>query len=336
MESLGFDLRKEASLESMTMEVLKSSEIEGEILNVEQVRSSIARHLGLEIPGQVPSDRNVDGIVDVMMEATQNFEEPLTEDRLFSWHSALFPTGRSGLRKIVTGGWRNDQPGPMQVVSGSPGKETIHFEAPSANRVKEEVSLFIQWFNSNQNIDPVLKAAIAHFWFITIHPFADGNGRLARIISEMQLTRADQISERFYNMSAQIRIERKEYYQILEKCQKGNLDVTDWITWFLNCLDHAITESDRTFTKVLHKARFWESIKTKKLNERQRLMINKLLDGFEGNLNSSKWAKIAKCSQDTALRDIQNLIDQDVLRKEEANGRSTVYVLQEMERRKTP
>ena len=327
MESLGFSLRNEAILETMTLEVVNTSDIEGEVLNTDQVRSSIARKLGIEYSGLVPSNRNVDGIVEVLLEATQNYKNQLTEERLFEWHAALFQTSKSGLQKITIAGWRKDDAGPMQVVSGPMGKEKVHFEAPDALRVPLEMKIFMDWFNGNQPIDPVLKSAIAHFWFVTIHPFDDGNGRIARAIADMQLARADGMQQRFYSMSAQILLERKGYYQILEESQKGGLDVTRWLQWFLQCFDAALSTSEETLKKVIQKARFWEYLKEKKINERQKLIINKLLDGFHGKLSSSKWAKIAKCSQDTALRDIQNLIDQLVLVKEESGGRSTSYIM---------
>lgn len=329
MESLGFSLQSEAMLETMTLEALKSNEIEGEILNEEQVRSSLARRLGLGVAGIIPSDRNVEGVIEVMLDATQGYLSPLTKDRLFNWHSALFPTGKIGLRKISVGKWR-DSGEPMQVVSGAMGREKVHYEAPTDEKVSKEMTNFLEWFNSKREIDPVLKAAIAHLWFLTIHPFEDGNGRLARTIADMQLMRADGIVQRFYSMSAQIRIERKTYYEILESTQKGSLDITAWITWFLECLDRAIDYSDIVLAKVLRKAKYWELLATKNINERQRLIINKLLDNFEGKLTTTKYSKIAKCSTDTALRDIQNLIFQEVLIKEQGGSRNTNYTLKEL------
>ena len=330
MESLGFSLQSEAILETMTLEAIKSNEIEGEILDAEQVRSSLARRLGLEVAGIIPSDRNVEGVVEVMLDATQGYLSPLTEDRLFNWHAALFPTGRIGLRKINVGEWRNTGE-TMQVVSGAMGREKIHYEAPSDGNVPNEMLKFLKWFNTKNEIDPVLKAAIAHLWFVTIHPFEDGNGRLARTIADMQLTRGDGIVQRFYSMSAQIRIERKEYYAILEKSQKATLDITEWLEWFLNCLNRALNNSDILLAKILKKSKYWELLSTKKINDRQRIIINKLLDNFEGKLTSTKYAKIAKCSSDTALRDIQNLILQEVLVKEAAGSRSTSYMLIEID-----
>jgi Fic family protein len=328
MESLGFNLQTEASLDTLTLEVLKTSEIEGEILDASQVRSSIAQRLGMDVGGLVPADRNVEGIVEMMIDATQHYNETLTEERMFGWHAALFPSGRSGMHKIVAGAWRNNSTGdPMQVVSGAMGKEQIHYEAPDADRLQEEMNNFINWFNEDVTMDAVIKAGIAHLWFITIHPFDDGNGRIARAIADMQLGRADGTPQRFYSMSAQIRKERKEYYDILESTQKSSLDVTHWLTWFLHCLDRAIAATDETLGRVLKKAAFWEKHAGASLNSRQRLMINKLLDGFEGKLNTSKWARIAKTSNDTALRDIQDLLDKQILIKEAGGGRSTAYQL---------
>jgi len=328
MESLGFDLQTEANLETMTLEAVKSNEIEGELLDRDQVRSSIARRLGIDIAGLVPSDRNVDGVVEVMLDATQKFKEPLTRERLFTWHAALFPTGRSGMQKIVVGDWRkNSIDDPMQVVSGPMGKERIHFKALDSAVLKKEMMRFLEWLNSDAETDPLIKAAVAHLWFVTIHPFEDGNGRLARTITDMLLARADGIPQRFYSMSAQIRIDRGSYYDILEKTQRGSLDITGWLIWFMECLDRALVLSGETMSKILFKSRFWSAAKDHTLNERQRTMVNKLLDHFEGNLTSSKWAKICKCSQDTAARDIQDLISKSILEKAPGGGRSTSYVL---------
>lgn len=328
MESIGFYLQKEANLQILTSDVLKSSEIEGEILNPQQVRSSIARRLGIDIAGLVTADRHVEGIVELMLDATQHFEQPLSSERLFDWHAALFPTGRSGMQKITVGKWRdNTAADPMQVVSGAMGKEKVHFEAPASDVLETEMNRFIEWFNTEHTIEPVIKAAISHLWFVTIHPFDDGNGRMARAITDMQLARADKIAQRFYSMSSQIRQERNQYYDILERTQKGSLDITQWLLWFLQCLERSIDASDQLLVTVMNKAHFWKKHGTTPLKERQKLMINKLLDGFIGKLNSSKWAKIAKCSQDTALRDIQDLLNKDILVKEEAGGRSTNYRL---------
>ena len=308
--------------------MLKSSEIEGEILNADQVRSSIARRLGIEIAGLIPSDRHVEGIVEMMLDATQKYEDLLTSDRLFGWHSALFPTGRSGMMKIVTGNWRNNiENNPMQVVSGAMGREKVHYQAPDSNVLEDEMIAFLKWFQSELAIDPVIKAGIAHLWFITIHPFDDGNGRIARAITDLQLARSDSSNQRFYSMSAQIRKERNAYYEILEKTQKGSLDITGWLEWFLSCLDRALIATDETLSSVMKKAKFWKQQASTVLNERQRLLINNLLDGFDGKLTSSKWAKIAKCSSDTAVRDINNLVEKSILVKEDAGGRSTSYLL---------
>ncbi|MCK6691004.1 MAG: Fic family protein [Thermoanaerobaculia bacterium] len=327
MTSLGFALKQEAFLETVTLDVLKTSEIEGEFLHPEQVRSSVARHLGMDIAGLIPSDRHVDGVVQMMLDATRNYQNPLRAERLFDWHAALFPTGRSGMYRINVGQWRKDETGPMQVVSGALGREYIHFQAPDAARLETEMDLFLVWFNDNQGLDPVLKAGIAHLWFITIHPFDDGNGRIARAITDMQLSKAEDNPQRFYSMSAQIRLQRREYYEILEKTQRDGLDISEWLKWFLDCLEKALQTTDSTLDRVLYKARFWEKHATTLLNERQVLLINKLLGPFEGKLSSSKWAKIAKCSQDTALRDIQDLVNKGILVKEMGGGRSTNYIL---------
>ena len=327
MESLGFKLKEEAVLSTLTLDVLKSTEIEGEILNKDQVRSSIARKLGWEVSGLVDSPRNVDGVVEMMLDATQNYDKPITTERLLGWHAALFPTGFSGMFKIEIGKYRS---GDMQVVSGAMGKEKVHYEAPKPNLVEAEMNLFLKWFNdASANIDPILKAAIAHFWFVTIHPFDDGNGRIARAITDLQLARSDGSSQRFYSMSNQILVERKKYYAILEKSQHGTSDITEWLVWFLSCLENALLNSTDVLDSVLKKARFWEKHSQTPLNDRQRLMLNKLLDGFDGKLTSSKWAKIAKCSQDTAIRDIQDLINNNILYKEAQGGRSTNYELLE-------
>jgi Fic family protein len=328
MENLGFRLKEEAVLSTLSLDVLKSTEIEGEILNKDQVRSSIARRLGLEVSGLVDSSRNVDGVVEMMLDATQNYMQPITTERLFGWHAALFPTGYSGTSKIEVGKYRS---GDMQVVSGAMGKEKVHYEAPKANHIDTEMNRFLDWFNNTpSDIDPVLKAAIAHFWFVTIHPFDDGNGRIARAITDLQLSRSDGNSQRFYSMSNQILVERKKYYKALEKAQHGTNDITDWLVWFLSCLENALINSADVLNAVLTKARFWEKHTETPLNDRQRLMLNKLLDGFDGKLTSSKWAKITKCSQDTAIRDIQDLINKEILQKGAQGGRSTNYELIEL------
>ncbi len=333
MESLGFELQDEAVLDTLTLDVLKSSEIEGEFLEREQVRSSIARRLGIDIAGAVESERHVEGIVEMMLDATQRYDLPLTKDRLFGWHAALFPSGWSNLYKITVADWRKDTTGPMQVVSGPMGKEKVHYQAPNSDRIELEMKKFLQWFENDNDIDLVLKAAIAHLWFVTIHPFDDGNGRITRAITDMMLARSDKSFRRFYSMSAQIRIERKQYYKNLEKTQKGSSDITEWIVWFLQCLINAIHSTEGTLTKILYKAEFWKLHSTTIFNERQQKMLNKLLDGFDGKLTTSKWAKINKCSQDTALRDIQDLINKDILQKEPSGGRSTNYELIKIARR---
>ena len=326
METLGFDLRNEASLDTLTLDVIKSSEIEGEYLNMDQVRSSIAQKLGIEIAGAVDFDRNVDGIVEMLLDATQNCVKPLTANRLFDWHAALFPTGRSGMFKITVANWRKDTTGPMQVVSGAMGKEKVHFQAPDSDLLENEMNQFLDWFN-NHEMDLVVKAAIAHLWFVTVHPFEDGNGRIARAISDMLLAQSDKSTQRFYSMSAQIRIERNQYYDILEKTQKGDLDITDWIVWFLNCLINALKSTDLVLQRVLFKADFWKKNMGIEMNNRQIKLLNKLIDGFDGKLTSSKWAKIAKCSKDSAVRDINDLIHKGILQKEPSGGRSTNYEL---------
>jgi Fic family protein len=330
MESLGFQFRTEAVLQTLTEDVLKSSEIEGEVLDRDQVRSSIARRLGIEIGGLTAADRDVEGVVEMMLDATQRYEKPLTEERLFSWHAALFPTGRSGMSKITVGTWRNDKSGPMQVVSGAIGKERVHYEAPGAGRLRKEMKKFQDWFNKDHSTDLVLKAGIAHLWFVTIHPFDDGNGRIARAIADMVLARSEKSAQRFYSMSAQIRQERKTYYEILEATQKDDLDITLWLEWFLDCLSRAFESAETTLAAVLKKARFWDLYAGAAFNDRQRSIINRLLNGFEGKLTSSKWAKLAKCSQDTALRDIEDLVRKGVLVKDAAGGRSTAYSLAEV------
>jgi Fic family protein len=328
MEALGFDFRAEALLTTLTADVVKSSAIEGETLNAEEVRSSIAHRLGLDAVGRgMAAGRDVEGVVEMMLDATQRHAEPLTAERLFGWHACLFPSGRSGMHRITVGAWRPVEAGPMRVVSGPIGKESVHFEAPVADRLDREMSAFLRWFEGDCKIDPVLKAGVAHFWFVTIQPFEDGNGRIARAIADLALARADGTEERFYSLSSQIEAERKEYYLQLERAQRGGLDVTDWLEWFLGCLGRAIQGADETLTAVRHKAKLWERLNQHSLNERQRKIINKLLDGFDGKLTSSKYAKLAKCSDDTALRDIRALLDLGVLIKNEAGGRSTSYEL---------
>ncbi|HEY4087246.1 MAG TPA: Fic family protein [Bryobacteraceae bacterium] len=327
MRALGFTSRQDAVLKTLTEDVVKSSEIEGERLEPETVRSSIARRLGVDIGGLKPIDRNVEGIVSVMVDATTNYRQPLTEDRLFGWHNVLFPSGRSGFLKIAVARWRDDAHGPMQVVSGPIGKEEMHYQAPPAVRLEGEMTKFLDWFNRETTIDPVIQAGLAHLWFVTLHPFDDGNGRLARAIADMQLTRSENDSQRFYSMSAQIRDERDDYYEILKSTQRGTLDVTPWLEWFLQCLGRAIARSSETSAGALQRARFWEKLDAFPLNERQRTVLHRYLDGFEGNLTTSKYAKLAKCSQDTAHRDILDLVGLGVLIQNPAGGRSTSYSL---------
>jgi len=327
MEAMGFDLRTEANLTSLTNDVVKSSAIEGENLDADEVRSSLARRLGLDAAGLPKPGREVEGIVEMMLDATRNFDKPLTAERLLDWHAALFPTGRSGMFKITVGAWRDDKGGAMQVVSGPMGKERVHFQAPAAERLEDEMDRFLDWFNGPAEIDPVLKAAVAHLWFVTIHPFSDGNGRIARAIADMALSRADGAKERFYSMSSRIEAERKEYYAQLESAQRASLDITSWLEWFLGCLDRAIEAAGTMLDSVLRKARIWQFINTKPVNERQRKVINRMLDDWKGHLNSSKYAKLAKCSTDTALRDIRELMDRGLLIKNVGGGRSTSYRL---------
>lgn len=329
LEGLGFTLRQEAVLQTLTADVMKSSEIEGERLDAEQVRSSIARRLGMDMVALKPADRHVEGVVEMMLDATRSYDQPLTAERLFSWHAALFPTGHSNLRRIRVGVWRDDSRGAMQVVSGSFGRERVHYEAPRAPRLVGEMAAFLDWFNTDDSTDPVLRAALAHIWFVTIHPFDDGNGRIARAIADMTLARSEGSPQRFYSMSAQIEQERAAYYDILEDTQKGTMDVTSWMGWFLACLDRAISGAQTTLAAVLAKARFWETAGRVTINERQRLVLNRLLDGFEGKLTTSKYARLAKCSQDTALRDILALVKKGILVRGPEGGRGTSYRLTE-------
>jgi len=329
MEALGFDLRAEASLTILTTGIVKSSAIEGEVLSPDEVRSSIARRLGLDVAGLPKAGRDVEGVVEMMLDATGNCMEELSEERLFGWHAALFPAGRSGMSRIAVGKWRPAEAGAMEVVSGPIGREKIHFVAPGAERLEPEMKKFIQWFNAPLSIDPVLQAGIAHFWLVTLHPFEDGNGRIARAIADMTLARADDTKDRFYSMSSGIEAERKDYYKHLETAQRGDLDITDWLVWFLDCLGRAIGGAQEELAEVLGKARMWQAINCRPVNERQRLVINRLLNGFEGFLTTSKYAKLAKCSSDTALRDIRELLRRGILFPNPAGGRSTSYRLAE-------
>ena len=325
LEAMGFKTQGEALLQTLTQDVIQSSDIEGEKLSSEQVRSSIARRLGMDIAGLVPADRNVEGIVEMMLDATQEYDSPLTDERLFNWHAALFPTGRSGMHKIIVGAWRNDSEGPMQVVSGPIGREYVHFEAPPAQQIPEESAQFLEWLNKPKEIDSLLASGLAHLWFVSLHPFEDGNGRIARAIADMVLAQGEDSSQRSYSMSAQIREERDDYYNMLERSQKSSLDITPWQEWFLGCLTRAIENAHENLDEALLKARFWERYAKEPLNERQIKVLNRVMDNFEGKLTSSKWAKIAKCSQDSAGRDIKDLIERGALRKDPGGGRSTSY-----------
>jgi len=327
MEGIGFELREEAVLETLTVDIVKSSEIEGEFLNPEEVRSSVARRLGMEISGLPDASRDVEGLVDVMLDATQNYKAPVTKDRMCGWHAALFPTGRSGMLKITVGEWRGDEHGPMQVVSGPIGREKVHYTAPEAPRLEEEMNRFIEWFNTDGSMEPVIKSAIAHLWFVSIHPFDDGNGRIARAIADTQLARADRTSQRFYSMSAQLMKSKKGYYDVLESTQKGSMDISQWLVWNFERLTEALEACNETLSKILIKAKFWELHKTTQLNERQVEMINKLQGDFLGKLHSSKWAKMTKVHRDTARRDIQDLIEKGILSNSGEGGRSTNYIL---------
>ncbi len=328
MEGLGFEFEREASLNTLTNDVIKSSAIEGENLIPREVRSSIARRLGIDIAGLVPAGRDVESVVEMMLDATQQFSKPLTINRLFAWQAALFRTGRSGMHRITVGDWRTKESGPMQIVSGPIGREKVHFEAPNADRLEKEMQMFLDWFNDSHDMDPVLKAGIAHLWFVTIHPFEDGNGRIARAIGDMALARADGIADRFYSLSTQIASERKEYYDQLEKQQRGTLDITGWLEWFLDCLGQAFSNAETTIGNVLFKARLLGKINQRPVRERQRLIINRMLeDSFEGHIHTSKYAKLAKCSNDTALRDIQELKERGIFIQNTGGGRSTSYRL---------
>ena len=330
LADVGMALRNQASLAALTEEVIKTSEIEGEQLNVESVRSSIARRLGVDIGALAPVDRHVEGVVEMVLDATANCQAPVSRERLFGWHAALFPTGYSGRSRIKVGGWRDDATGPMQVVSGPIGRQRVHFEAPPADRLEAETGRFLGWLNAPSNEPPLIKAGLGHLWFVTLHPFDDGNGRIARAIGDLLLSRADGSPQRFYSLSAQIQRERKAYYDILERVQKHSMDATEWLAWFLDALLRAVDQAQHTLDVVLAKVRFWQRWATMPLNERQVKLLNKLLDGFEGKLTSSKWAAIAKCSPDTALRDINDLLARGVLRKSDAGGRSTSYELNDL------
>ena len=337
MEGLGFELRREASLSTLTNDMVKSSAIEGQNLNPKEVRSSIARRLGIDIAGLIPAGRDVEGIVEMMLDATQKFSNPLTKDRLFSWHAALFPTGRSGMHRITVAGWRTPDAGPMQVVSGPIGREKVHFEAPGADLLEKEMQAFLNWFGNSHDIDPVLKAGIAHLWFVTLHPFEDGNGRIARAIGDMTLARAEATPDRFYSVSSQIEAERKDYYDHLETQQRGTPAITGWLEWFLDCLGRAVSSAETTLGNVLFKAQLWDKVNQKPVNERQRRIINRMLeDDFKGHMNTSKYARLAKCSNDTALRDIQDLKKRGIIIQNPGGGRSTSYRLPDRETLERP
>lgn len=327
MEGMGFELREEAVLETLTEDIVRTSEIEGELLNPLEVRSSVARRLGMDISGLPNASRDVEGVVEMMLDATQKYKETITKDRLCGWHAALFPTGRSGMYKITVGDWRGDEKGPMQVVSGPMGREKVHYTAPDASRLEAEMNGFIDWYNKDTSMEPVIKSAIAHLWFVSIHPFDDGNGRIARAIADNQLARADRTNQRFYSMSAQVMKSKNGYYDILESTQKGSMDVSQWLVWYLERLTEALEATGEALSKILGKARFWELHRTTQFNERQVEMINKLQGDFVGKLHSSKWAKMTKVHRDTALRDIQDLVEKGVLLDSGEGGRSTNYVL---------
>nr|WP_295782376.1 Fic family protein [Rhodoferax sp.] len=327
MAELGLAQREQATLQVLTQEVIKTSEIEGERLSLDAVRSSIARRLGLDIGALAPSDRHVDGVVDVVLDATRSFDQPLTAERLFGWHAALFPTGYSGRSRITVAAWRTDASGPMEVVSGPVGREKVHFTAPPASTLSGQTAAFLDWFEAAPLGDAVIKAGLAHLRLVTLHPFDDGNGRISRAVGDMALARAEGTAQRFYSLSAQLQRERKDYYDQLEATQKGPLDVTPWLNWFLGCLLRAVQGADATLAGVLDKAQFWQRWAGTPMNGRQTQVLNRVLDGFEGKLSNAKWAALGKCSADTALRDINDLLARGVLRRLEGGGRSTGYVL---------
>jgi Fic family protein len=324
MNGLGFALQRTAALDGLALEIVKSSEIEGEMLPADQVRSSVARRLGIDAAGLPSPERRVEGVVDMTLDAVGSYAEPLTVERLFRWHASLFAADDGTL---TTGAWRNDSKGPMRVVSGAMGRERVHFEAPAAARIAAEMRAFLAWENRPSNADPVMRAALTHLWFVTIHPFEDGNGRLARALADRALARADGDARRFYSMSAQIRVERKAYYEVLEKTQRGPLDVTEWMSWFLDCLGRAFAASEDSLAAVLRRGRFWQEHAGKSINPRQRLVLDRLFQGFVGKLTTTKWSTLADCSQDTAHRDIVGLVELGMLVQDEGGGRSTSYSL---------
>jgi len=327
MSQLGFDIQQEANAESLITNIITSSAIEGEQLNAQEVRSSVARKLGLPTAGLPKASRHIDGFVDIMLDATTNHTKPLTKERLFAWHAALFPNGYSGIQPITVGNWRPKSAGAMQVVSGAMGNEKVHFEAVEAKLIEKQMKQFFTMFNQDISTHPIVQAAIIHLWFVTIHPFEDGNGRIARVLSDMMLAKADNTTKRFYSMSSQLEKERNDYYMQLEKQQRGSLNITPWILWFIGCYGRAIDNAGAMLEKVLFKASLWQLANQYSINDRQRLIINKMLDDFKGYMNSSKYAKITKCSQDTALRDIKQLLDYGILQQNESGGRSTSYKL---------
>lgn len=327
MQSLGFDLQLEAQLQALTDEVLKSSEIEGDILDHASVRSSLARRLGVPEAATTPIDRRTEGVVEMTLDATRNFDQLLTAQRLFGWQAALFPTGYSGLAKVKTGGWREDVDGPMQVVSGAIGRERVHYQAPPAPRVPDDMAAFLDWFATPPTTDGLLRAGLAHLWFVTVHPFEDGNGRIARAIADQALAQSEGSPQRFYSMSSQIRRERADYYAILESTQKGGLDVTDWLQWFLACFTRAIDGAETSSADVLRKAEFWRAHERIALSDRQRMILNRYLDGFEGNLTAKKWAILGKCSPASAQRDIADLVDKGILQRNPGGSKNTSYAL---------
>lgn len=327
IQVLGFEELEEAELDALAINVVKSNEIEGEDLDLQEVRSSLANKLGIEIASPLPTDRSVDGLVEMMLDATRKYDTPISEERLFGWHAAMFPNNHSGINKIIVANWRDDSNGPMQVISGAFGREKIHYKAPDAEIIPVEMKRFIKWFNDENTIDSVLKAAIAHLWFVTIHPFEDGNGRIARALTDMLISRSDKSNNRYYSMSAQIRVQRKEYYDVLEITQNGDLDISQWILWFLECMRNALIASEEKLAKTFEKAEFWRRNNSLIMNDRQKKMINMIINGFDGKLTSGKWAKITKCSSDTALRDIQDLIEKNILKKDSEGGRNTNYLL---------
>jgi Fic family protein len=325
MMSLGFDLRLEAELVAATEEAVTSAEIEGEHLDPASVRSSVARRL--DVPGAAigPEDRRVEGMVAMTLDATSHLDSPITRERLFGWQAALFPTGYSDIRKIKTGGWRDDADGPMQVLSGPVGREKVHYQAAPAERIEAEMERFLSWLNAPITIDGIVHAALAHLWFVTIHPFEDGNGRIARALADRSLARSEHSPQRFYSLASEIRREQPAYYATLEATQKGDLEITQRLLWFISCVSQAIEAAETACAHVLHKAAFWQRHAGMALNERQRKALNRFLDGFEGKLTAKKWAAIEKCSMPTAQRDIKELVENGILIRNEGGSKNTSY-----------